>query len=168
MDAQQIQNLSSADQTPANTLAILRSIVVPGNRSSLHSHNIIQILLNTIDIHDISSDNECTAAILHILSQVLDDADRLTSDIATVACRHAVAAMQRFPEDREVLSHGAATIWVCAAKYTTECLGEGAYQALESASKVKKHFANLEVGKHHPFRFKLGVIGAALGRLTET
>lgn len=155
---------------PSKSLILLNSIVVSGNRTELHRNNIIPILLQLLESSfSLSSSNvENSAAILNLLSQVLDDSEQLTSDIATLACRHTVAAMKLYPENRDILAGGAAVIWVCAGQSPTECLGEGAYGALEAASKVKKHFANLEVGSRHPFRFKLGIISAALSRLTET
>ena len=156
----------------SKSLILLNSIVVSGNRTELHRNNIIPILLQLLESSSSSSLSSCnvenSAATLNLLSQVLDDSEQLTSDIATLACRHTVAAMKLYPENRDILAGGAAVIWVCAGQSPTECLGEGAYGALEAASKVKKHFANLEVGSRHPFRFKLGIISAALSRLTET
>ena len=149
------------------TLTQLKSITVLGNRDELNQTNLVSILLILLDATRVEYQPECIATALQLLSQLLDN-NQLTSETATNACKHAVHSMKSFPEDREVLSNGAAVIWICAANFTTECLGEGAYQALEQASKMKKHFANLEVGNRHPFRFKLGIIGAALSRLTET
>ena len=126
------------------TLTQLKSITVLGNRDELNQTNLVSILLILLDATRVEYQPECIATALQLLSQLLDN-NQLTSETATSACKHAVHSMKSFPEDREVLSNGAAVIWICAANFTTECLGEGAYQALEQASKMKKHFVGLNL-----------------------
>ena len=162
-DADEMTELADT-HTPESLLPILQSITIPGNRDNLLPTTAH--LLTQLSQQHICNDLECTALILRLLGNLLDT-DRLNSETATLACKHAVEALQLFPEDRDILANGAAVIWICAATHATECLGEGAYAALEAASK-SNHFANLEVGSRHPFRFKLGIVSAALSRLTET
>ena len=109
---------------------------------------------------------EARASALHLLALLLDDPSSLNAATANAAVRHAVAAMHAYPDHREVLANGAAVIWVCAARHPGECRAAGAVAPLEAAQK-KKHFANLEVGVRHPFRFKLGIVAAALARLAH-
>ena len=162
------RNISADNHSAATLLPLLKSIVVPGNRESLHENKVIEHLLRHMENEDINTNIECVSMILSILSQLLDrNLTELSSETVKISCRHAVVAMELFPENRDILTSAAGVIWVCAASHATECLGEGAYSALENASKVN-HFANLEVGSRHPFRFKLGIISHALSRLTET
>ena len=167
--------LANPDHTPESLLPVLQSIVVPGNRNELHhDHRIVSHLLRHLDNDAIFADVACASLLLHLLSQVLDTNDAaaasteplLTSTIVTHAIKHAVAAMKMYPDNRDVLANGAALIWIGAANHATECLGKGALAALETASKVN-HFANLEVGSRHPFRFKLGIIKHAMSRLLQ-
>jgi hypothetical protein len=161
------------DHTPESLLPVLQSIVVPGNRAQLHfEHQIIPHLLRHLDNDLIFADVSCVSLLFNLLSQVLDHHDAaateplVTSAVVTHAVKHAVKGLQTFPDNRDVLANGAALIWIGAANHSAECLAEGALSALETASKVN-HFANLEVGSRHPFRFKLGIIKHALSRLLE-
>eukprot|EP00946_MAST-07B_sp_MAST-7B-sp1_P002394 g2394.t1 len=114
---------------------------------------------------DGSEDGGIVAKELLLLSQLVDG-DALNASRAGGAAAAAVAAMVKFPEHREVQAAGAAVIFVCAVVHAELCTAAGAVDALEAAAKLK-HFANLEVGVRHPFRFKLGIVEAALRRLSK-
>jgi hypothetical protein len=105
------------------------------------------------------------APALLLLAQLVDDA-ALGAARAADAAAAAVVAMRAFPEHREVQAAGANVLFVCAADHASACEDAGARDALSAAAALK-HFANLEVGVRHPFRFKLGIVDAALRRLTH-
>ena len=146
----------------ANLDALLSAL--PGQRASAVTAGALEAVLTLLS-SDSSEDGGIVAKELLLLSQLVDG-DALNASRAGGAAAAAVAAMVKFPEHREVQAAGAAVIFVCAVVHAELCTAAGAVDALEAAAKLK-HFANLEVGVRHPFRFKLGIVEAALRRLSK-
>ena len=139
---------------------------LPGQRDAAHEAGAADAVLRLLQHGKTDDASGVIAPSLLLLAQLVDDftlGDARAADAATAA----IAAMRAFPEHREVQAAGASVIFVCAAEHASACVAAGAVEALSSAASLK-HFANLEVGQRHPFRFKLGIVEAALRRLNKT
>lgn len=139
--------------------------LVPGNRLNFEKLDATSAVLRSCKVEPFSADASCTSTALLLLSQLIDNA-QLSETTALDALGVAVKSMQAFTDHREVQAAGAAIIFVCAALHADKCRDVGALEVLSSAASLK-HFANLEVGSRHPFRFKLGIVDAAIRRLEK-
>lgn len=163
-DQQKIQSRKSPIGEAHQMLHTLLDLV-PGNRLDFKDSDAFAIVLRLCNVEPYSGDASCTSAALLLLSQLIDNA-QLSATTAVNVLDVAVKSMQAFNDHREVQAAGAAIIFVCAAVHADKCKDVGALEVLSSAASLK-HFANLEVGTRHPFRFKLGIVHAAMRRLEK-
>ena len=152
------------EETLLTALAALLA-ALPMNRDAARMEGATMVVLSVLASPIAMANASCAASALLLLSLLSDNADLSVGD-ATAAAAVAVGMMRTFPEHREVLAAGASVIFTCSAAHADRCVEAGALDVLVAAAQ-QRHFANLEVGSRHPFRFKLGIVDAASRRLLK-